>query len=226
MLVKGGFTQISGSVGGWTGSHNRGGLYIRARTIPVNPNTALQQAVRNIVSQLSNLWVDTLTIAQRDAWKLYADNVQVQGPLGDAITLTGLNMYVRSNTARLQAALPRVDAAPTIFDVGDFTNPSFALDEPADEVDVTFINTDAWANEDDSSMLVYSSRPVSPSINFFKGPYRFAGKIDGDAITPPTSPAAIALPQGVSAGQRVFLRVAVSRADGRYSNPFRGSGDA
>ena len=226
MLVKGGFTQISGSVGGWTGSHNAGGLYIRARTIPINPNTPFQQAVRNITAQLSNLWVDTLTIAQREAWKTYALNVQVQGPLGDSITLSGLNMYQRGNVARIQAGFARVDAAPTIFDVGDFTNPAFALDEAADEVDVVFTDTDAWANETGSNMLIYASRPVATSINFFKGPYRLAGSIDGDDTTAPTSPAAITLPFPVAIGQRIHVLARVSRADGRYSNPFRGQADA
>lgn len=226
MLVKGAFTQISGSVGGWTGSHNAGGMYIRARTIPTNPNTPFQQAVRGIVAQLSNLWVDTLTLAQREAWKTYAENVEVQGPLGDSITLNALNMYQRSNVARIQSGAARVDDAPVIFNVGDFTNPSFALDEAADEIDVTFADTDAWANEDDARMIVYASRPVATSINFFKGPYRLAGTIDGDAITPPTSPAAIALPFPVAVGQRIHALVRVSRVDGRYSNPFRGFGDA
>lgn len=226
MLVKGAFTQISGSVGGWTGSHNAGGMYIRARTIPTNPNTPFQQAVRNIVAQLSNLWVDTLTLAQREAWKTYAENVQVQGPLGDSINVSALNMYQRSNVARIQSGFARVDDAPVIFNLGDFTNPAFALDEAANEVDVTFTDTDLWANEDDSNMLIYASRPVATSINFFKGPYRFAAVIEGDSITPPTSPAAIPLPFPVAVGQRIHVLARISRVDGRYSNPFRGQADA
>lgn len=227
MKIKSGLaTQWSGSVGGLTGSHNRGGMYLRARSIPTNPATALQQAVRAAMANLSQLWGNTLSAAQRTAWSTYADNVQIVDTLGDPRNVTGLNMYVRSNVPRLQAGLPRVDAAPTTFDLGNFTDPSFAIDEPNDEVDVSFDNSDDWANEDDAAMLVYSSTPQSPSIQYFTNPYQFSGKVDGDATTPPTSPGAFALPTAIATGQKAFFRVVVSRADGRLSTPFRGQANA
>lgn len=215
-------TQVSGSIGGMTGSHNAGGMYFRARAIPVNPATAPQVAVRNLVAGLANQWGTGLTQAQRDAWTVYATNVPLINPLGDQIFVTGLNMYTRGNVARQQGTLARVDTAPTLFNTGDFTNPSVAFDATADEVDVTFTNTDAWANEDLAAMLVYASRPQSPTINFFKGPYQFAGEILGNSTTAPTSPAALAAPFVAVAGQKIFIRIVVVRADGRTSFAFRG----
>lgn len=225
MLVKGIMTQMSGSLGGITGSHNASGLYLRARAIPVNPNTVYQQAVRNAVSVLATRWSETLTQAQRDAWDVYAAAVSMVNALGDSIYISGLNHYIRSNVPRLQTGLPIVDDGPTVFTLASFTDPTFAVDEPNDEVDVSFTNTDDWANEDDAAMLVYASRPQSVSINYFKGPYRYAGKIDGDSVTPPTSPAAIGLPFTCTTGQRLFFKAEVSRADGRLSPYFRGSDD-
>lgn len=213
----------SGSVAGLTYSHNAGGQYIRARSTPTDPNTPQQQAVRAAVASLVSLWKDTLTVDQRAAWDLYADNVPLIDVFGDPKFRTGINHYVRSNVPRIQAASPRVDDGPGVFDLGDYTAPSFTFDATADEVDVTFLNTDDWAGEDDSDMLVFVGRPQSDTINFFKGPYRYAGKIEGDSVTPPTSPAAIALPFPIVAGQKGFARIIVSRADGRLSTPFRGS---
>jgi hypothetical protein len=213
---------ISGSMNGTTFSRNKGGPYMRGRVIPTNPSTALQQVVRNAFATLSAMWVDTLTQAQRDAWDVYAGNVQLVNALGQSRNVTGLNMYARSNQPRIQTGLPRQDTAPTIFDVGSFTDPSFAIDQPANEVDVTFDNTDDWANEDDSALLVYGSVPKSPSTVYFTGPYQFLGRVDGDAITAPTSPAAIALSSAYSVGQTGFFRTRVSRADGRLSASFRG----
>lgn len=213
----------SGSVAGLTYSRNAGGQYIRARSTPTDPATSYQQTVRAAVASLVNLWKDTLTAAQRAEWDLYAENVPLPDVFGDPKYRTGINHYVRSNVPRIQAGSPRVDAGPGIFDLGDYTAPSFGFDATANEVDVTFVNTDDWAGEDDSDMLVYCGRPQSPTINFFKGPYRYAGKIEGDAITPPTSPAAIGLPFAIIAGQQGFARIVVSRADGRLSTPFRGS---
>lgn len=222
MLFKGVITQASGSIGGITASHNKGGLYFRARTIPTNPASPQQVAVRNNLSQLVTAW-NALTTAQRNSWIVYGDNVTKTNPLGDQIKVSGINWYMGANSARLQAAFARVDEITGAFDRGSHSGFTFTADATADEVDVGFTNTDDWANEDDSAALVYASRPQNPGIAFFKGPYRFAGSIDGDGVTPPTSPATIALPFAVAAGQQVFFQVVVIRADGRYSSPFRGS---
>jgi len=216
-------TQASGSIGGATYAHNQGGLYIRARSIPTDPASAYQVAVRNIVSQLVAAWANTLTTAQRAAWGVYASNVPLTDVFGDPQYRSGINHYVRGNTPILQAGLTRVDAGPTTYSLPDFTTPSVGFDATADEIDVTFDNTDDWANEDDAAMLVYCSRPQNASKEFFKGPYRYAGKIDGDSVSPPSSPAAIGLPFVCEAGQKVFALIRVVRADGRLSSPFRGS---
>lgn len=218
--------QMSGSMGGITASRNAAGTYFRQRSIPVNPATAQQQAVRNAMSQLAAAWVSVLSSAQRAAWVTYSDNVPLTDKLGAQINVGGLPMYQRSNVPRLQAGLPRVDDAPTIFDLGDFTTPTLTVAVLATALQVSFDNSDAWANEDDSAMLVYGSRPVNASIAFFKGPYRLAGTIDGDSTTPPTSPATLTNPFPFVAGQRVFTQFRVSRADGRLSSVQRLTGVA
>jgi hypothetical protein len=227
MLFKPTFgDQLSGSVGGVTASHNRGGTYFRQRAIPTNPGSAFQAAVRGYFAALAAAWRDTLTQAQRDDWETYAINTPVQNRIGDPIILPSLAMYQRSNVARLQASLARVDAAPTTFGLPEFSVPTFgAPDAAADQVDVNFANTDTWASASGGAMLVYASRPQNPSISFFKGPYRLAGTILG-AGTPPTSPATLDLPFPVAAGQRVFFRVRVTEADGRLSASFRDFGTA
>lgn len=210
-------TDASGSIGGMTAARNRGGMYLRSRVTPVNPNTTFQQTVRSLVSALASIWVNTLTKVQRDAWTAYAEHVQVPGKLGSMITITGLNMYVRSNVPIQQAGFARLDEAPTIFDLGDYTLPVIAGTAAGQQVGVVFTDTDDWVGEDDAAMLVYVSRPQNPSVNFFKGPYRFAGSVDGDGTTPPTSPELIDAPFPFVAGQILFWRVRVIRADGRVS---------
>lgn len=217
-------TQASGSVGGLTYSHNRGGLYTRARAIPVNPATPQQVAVRGFMVTLATAWVGTLTQVQRDAWDLYALLVPLPDSLGDPRNVGGLGMYVRSNVPRLQAGLARVDAGPTIFSLPTFTNPDIASITAPTALSLIFNNGDGWANEAGGAMLVYGSRPANLSINFFKGPYRFASAILGDATTPPTSPAAIAMPFILTAGQKAFVQARVTLADGRLSGTFRGAG--
>lgn len=214
-------TQASGSVGGMTASRNRGGMYFRSRAIPTNPSTSFQEAVRTAMAQLVVDWKTALTQTQRDAWALYAFNTPVLNALGEEIKLSGQNMYIRGNVPRVQASETIAEDAPIVFDLGTFSDPSFTVDAANDETDVTFDNADDWANEDDAAMLVYASRPQDPSINYFQGPYRLAGVIQGDGTTPPTSPATLSLPFPVVAGQVVFFRTVVSRSDGRLSAPFR-----
>ena len=156
-------SQASGSLGGITASHNKGGQYFRARTIPTDPGSSYQVAVRNNMVVLSTRWVEVLTEAQRLAWDVYAGAVETTNALGSAVNITGLNMYIRGNAPRIQAGLPIVDNGPTVFSMASFTDPTFALDEPNDEVDVTFDDTDAWANEDDAGMIVAASR-ATPSL--------------------------------------------------------------
>lgn len=223
MLFKGSFvTAASGKLGGIVASHNKGGKYLREFVIPTDPSTPAQNLIRNALANLSNRWENTLTEAQRDGWNDYGANVTVVNRLGDPINLSGINNYVRSNTPRSQiGTLPRVDDAPATYNVGDFTSPTAIFSEAAQTISVSFDTGDDWVSEDDAAMLVYVGRPQNAGVNFFKGPYRLAGSIDGDSAVPPTSPAAIPVPFAFVDGDAMFWYVRVTRADGRLSNRFR-----
>lgn len=218
----GGVATISGSIGGVVYSRNRGGPYCRNRAIPVNPASEYQEAVRAYMSQLVNLWQDTLTSAQRAAWDNYAEQVPLPNSFGDPRNVGGIGMYVRSNLPRLQNSLPRVDAGPIIFNLGGYTQPSLdSATAAAQTCSISFDNTDDWASEDDAAMLIYLSRAQSPSVNYFRGPYRVVSSIDGDSVTPPTSPEVSNLPFPVAATQILHARFNVTRADGRLGSDFR-----
>jgi hypothetical protein len=216
--------QASGSLAGSVFSHNKGGMYTRNRSIPTNPSSAQQQVVRNAVGQLAARWGSILTVAQRSAWQVYADNVPLVDTLGDSRAVTGQNQYVRSNVPRIQAGLAGfLDAAPTNYNLGSFTTPVVTFTASTDLASIAFTNTDPWASAVGGYMLWWFSRPQSPAINFFKNPFRFAGMISG-AASPPASPQTIALPYPIVAGQKVFGYCRVIQVDGRVSTPFRVSG--
>jgi hypothetical protein len=212
--------EASGSYASNTFSHNRGGQYIRQRSIPVNSNTIQQQAVRNAMRTLSTRWNSTLTQAQRDAWNTYALNVLIADSLGEPRNVGGLGMYNRSNTPRIQAGKAIVDAAPTVFDLGTLTAPTIAANTPPTTISLAFTNTDAWATEVGGYLFVYVSRPQNPGIAYFKGPYRLATTING-AVSPPTSPVSVTAPFPFAAGNRVFLAARAARADGRLTSQVR-----
>lgn len=210
--------QRSGSTGATVYSRNRYGAYIRARSMPVNPNTDRQVAVRNLVRALSIAWENTLTQAQRNEWNTYAANVAWQNHLGQTIALTGLNHYIRSNVPREQAGMARVDKGPAIFNLA---TAELALactaTEAAQTASVSFDNTAVWATEDGAAEIFYGGLPQNGSINFFGGPWRLIGPALGDSGGAPATPAVINWPFPFAEGQRLWIRSRITRADGRLS---------
>jgi len=211
------YSQASGSVAGLVYSHNRGGNYVRLRKTPTNPNTQYQQAIRGYFAQLAERWSNVLTADQRYAWALYAAQVTVPNPLGDQIYLSGQQHYIRSNTPRLQASVAAIDDGPTTYNLGEFTPVTLTdADQSDNHFHINFTNTDDWATEVGAYLLAYQSRGLSPTIGFFRGPYRYTGKLAG-AAQAPASPFVINSVFDLTAGQYLYARVRIARADGRLS---------
>jgi len=210
--------QRSGSIGATVYSHNRSGAYIRARSVPVNPNTQRQVTARNIARSLAIAWQNTLTQAQRDAWNVYAANVTWQNKLGDSINLTGLNHYMRCNSPRLDplVALARIDDAPTIYTLATAELAlSCTASEATQDVTCTFDDTAAWAAEVGAFQSFSFGLPKNGGIAFFGGPYRVGGSFLGVAV--PAGPAVITSPFPFAEGNRLWVRSRIGRADGRLS---------
>ena len=212
--------SASGSAGGLTASRNRFGMYFRARAVPVNPNTTFQQSVRALLATFATRW-GTITVTQRDAWDVYATNTTVVNKLGQSVTLTGFMQYVRSNTARVQAGLTVVDDAPTVFGLPTFAPVvcGFAAPAGVPSMQLFFDDAEAWANEDGGALMFSASRPFSPTINFFAGPFRFWDVVLGSGTVSPTSPIVFSDPPFPFAiTQKMACHARVCRADGRLSS--------
>ena len=221
MLFKGLLaTALSGKVDGLVASHNKGGTYFRNLAIPTNPNTPQQQVVRAQFANLTAAWQDSLTQLQRDAWQLYADNVTVTNRLGDQVNISGLAMFVRNNVSRVFVAQTFNAIAPSIFNLGTITRPLLNnASEATQTADFVFSNSpsfDPWANEAGSLMLVFLSRPQNSGVQFFRGPYRFAGSLEGDPV-PPVPPFTVTVPFPILAGQKIFGRAIAMYLDSRYT---------
>lgn len=215
-------TDLSGKVGGIVASHNAGGAYFRAATIPTNPNSPQQQVVRGAVTQLTGQWTSALTAAQRAAWDLYAFNTKVTNRIGEQVNISGLAMFVRCNVVRVQAGVAAILDGPTTFNLSFHSLTGYNTWSQATQTgNFTFDTaplTDSWANEVGGFIFTFTSRPQNPSINYFRGPYRQSGGITGDPV-PPVSPAVITSPFPFVTGQKIFGRSVSVTADGRASTP-------
>ena len=222
MLIKSAIaTQMSGSIGGMTAGHNKGGMYLRGRGMIPNPNTGRQIAVRNAVTELVQRWTQSLDDEQRAVWDTYGKNVLLTNRLGDPLQLSGQNHYVRSNTPRVQSGLPIIDDGPGLFNLGDTGSLSITeidLNLPAFNIAVG--GGPDWAADDEGSLIVYMGLPQSAGRNFFRGPWRLVTEEGGNTQTPVTSVAIAltSLPFPISEGQRVWFYARASNQDGRLSS--------
>lgn len=216
-----GIAGMSGSIAGTTFAKNRYGSYARNKTKPVNPNTAAQIAVRSAVSYLSQYWFNSMTATERAAWAQYAANVAVTNRLGESIYLTGFNHFVRSNSTLQNLGLPLVVDAPTVFTLPEKDNTIAVTAVVATQkITVAYDNALDWAGEVGGHLFLYQGKPVNSTRNFFAGPYKYIGKVDG-AVEPPAGTVELSAVMPFAAGQNLNIQARIVRADGRMSEPFR-----
>lgn len=224
---------MSGSIGGLTASHNRSGQYFRTKGLVTNPNTIRQQAVRSIFGTLVQYWTNTLTAAQRALWDDYAANTPLIDKIGNSINVTGQNMFVRSNSVRLQIGGSIIAAAPLIYNTGEpVTSITADTDSVPNTLGVTLAGTAldtsvAIAGEasDDGDICLYLGSTINPTRNYYKGPYQLAV-----AVTLPSGSAAELISTVLTSllnsngapitGQTRGVRLRNMYDDGRLSQPY------
>jgi len=182
-LVKYGavVTEASGSLDGVTYSRNTFGAYVRARGVPVNPNTGAQANARSRLSSLSQQWRG-LTQSQRNQWSVTAASVSLVNPLGETYNPTGQQLYVGQNINLLLTGGSTVstpnspDAAPELV---DFEVGSIAPGPPGN------LNLEWTSLVGTGTFLVYATPPISAGINYFKSSlFRLIGDFDQTATSP------------------------------------------
>lgn len=206
-------SSISGSIGGTTYARNRGGAYARNRTVPINPNSIAQTRARSSLGTFSGSWSSVLTSGQRAAWAAFAETQTVLNRLGESITLTGQQAYVRSNTLLLLAEEAPVVAPPSI------TPP--ALNVPNDGAatyDVSAQNVALALSEVVTGLvLAFCGPSQSAGASSLKVPFRYFG------VTTVSASASILIAQVVGArqfnvGDRMAWRFVIITDGGAVGN--------
>lgn len=158
---------ISGSIGGTVFSRNRGGAYMRARTIPVDPNTSFQQNSRARLATTSQDWQE-LTQAQRDSWLNWARQNPNTNALGAQITLSGQQAFVGLNSRLLAAAASTIDVPPIVPAPDAFTSIVQDGDLGIGDFDLTFASTLESGNQVMLFGAVLNSAGIAYVRNLFK----------------------------------------------------------
>lgn len=177
------YSQVSGSVGGLTYAHAASTMYARARSLPTNPNTTRQVGIRGAVTALSARWNQVLTQAERDGWIAYANASPVTNKLGDPLTLSGQQMYIRCNAVRAQITAWTADFTVPVVQALVDTAPS----TPGQAVGISsiaafgvtagvvgFSANLAAPMDDDGDVVLQAGSLVSGGRAYYRGPYQLA----------------------------------------------------
>ena len=166
----------SGSLAGTTASHNRAGQYLRNRRSPVQPvGTGRRAFIKQAFGAASTAW-SALSVTNQNSWISFAAGHPITDALGQAITLTGHQMFVAVSTQLLNcgAALPTVPPVSTaVFNAGA---PTFTVVSAGA---ITLTPTGAGVAAD---FALYAFSPwVSAGVTFQKTFWQ-AGHVAGNSV--------------------------------------------
>lgn len=214
---------IRGSIAGTTYLANQFHQIIaRARTAPVQPNTAAQAIVRSSMTAGADGW-NALSDGEQNAWESYADQTPFPGPLGP-YTVTGRDIYLAMKMMRTfidlsgLAAPSGAETAPGPFSgFYNLKNVAATTFVTASETGVAITMTSE--KDFDCIPLVQISGPFLPARKRYKGPWINASN-QATILIKDTS--VIVTFVGLVEDARYFMRVkAVSDgAPGRISPEF------
>lgn len=209
--------SASGSIGGTVYSRNRYGLYMRTRSIPVNPQSAYQQTQRNHIAQASQFW-GGLTDAQRAAWRSWAQNNPITDRLGMSQVLTGHAACVKLNARLLYSENGMISLPPAVAPPDGFTAFALTADLGAGNFEIVFAATPVGAN---NKYIVSAAVVDSPGQAYFNGLFKQLPASSANATSPYGCQSDIEDRFGtLQVGQKVAVRgLILDTATGLYSAP-------
>lgn len=218
-VLAGLITQGTGSLGGMTMSKNKSGYYLRARTVPSNPRTSLQSAIRTGLAAFATLW-KLLPRESMLSWALYAANSPIIGNNGQSHLLSGFNWFLGANQLRLQAGYGVLSDAPVIF--GQASGPyGITASYTTDVVISVSFSMAGRPTEADSGdvTMIFIGKPAGLGVAYFQGPWQYVGTTDNhtnDVVTYDTS---VLSSYTCPAGAQQWIKLVRIKPNGQYSTP-------
>lgn len=204
----------SGKIGGHVASKNRAGSYLRTKVTPVNPSTAAQTGVRNLLASLSQAWRG-LTQAQRDSWNAAVAAYATTDIFGDLRNPSGFNLFQRLNNNLAIVGEALLESAPAPIEVPAVVVSDFLFD--SSPTPVAEFATDV-AIPAGFALQVFATAPLSPGVSFVKSQLRQIEVIYSPGVSPNDITASYTAKFGSfpAAGQKVFVETyLISTATGQ-----------
>lgn len=160
--------QFSGSLGSVTASRNRFGAYLRARNIPVNPDSVYQQDIKGEFGIVSEAWAN-LTADQRKQWFTWASTHPITDKLGQSQNLDGHQAHQMLNVRLAHAGNGVLTSPPVSGPPAGLTTLSLTADVGAGSVALTYTATPVGAN---NKVAVWAAVVNSPGRAFVRNLYK------------------------------------------------------
>lgn len=214
--------SVSGSIGGQVFSHNRYGPYIRTRSIPVTVESVAALAAKARLTECSQAYA-SLTDAQRNAWKNWAQANPVVDALGEKQELDGHAAYVQINTRMLIAGVAKLSTPPTSAAPAPLATLAATFDIGAGSTELTFTATPLGATK---SLWLVGAQVSNPAINYVKNLQRFIFCSAANLASPYDYQTVVEARLGtLVVGKKLVLFGSVlDRATGLLSSPLRVEG--
>lgn len=196
-------TDGRGKIGGHVASKNRGGAYLRTKSTPVNPQSALQVAVRALLTLLSQGW-RALTSAQRAAWEAAVENFKSTNVFGDIKTPSGINLYVRLNANIRTGGGTIIPSPPALTASPSSITLTPAAAAGAATFSIVFAASPVPANQ---AYVIEATPQISQGKSFVKNLFRIVQVFPAADTTPTSIHAAyIAMFGALVAGNKIVVR--------------------
>jgi hypothetical protein len=197
--------QVSGSIGTQTWSHNRFGAYVRNRSIPVQPQSAVQLTRRATLALHSSAWQD-LSATQRLSWKVWAENNPMVDRLGDKRIMSGHMAYVSLNSRLSIAGNAAITSPPVIAGPDALKTLSITASVATQAVTAVYTATPIGAN---IKLWVTAAKTPTATINYVRNLIRFC-ECSAAAQASPYAIDYIAVTLGaLTLAERVIARVSL-----------------
>lgn len=206
--------DVRNKIGGMVFSRNRYGGYIRNRVSPVQPRSTRQVSQRSLFTYVSQYWRDTLSATNRDGWNKYAADTLLPDVFGEKKGRAGNVMFCRFNVTWMRCGGAILAAAPVTG--GEAPPVIITLDgTSAAGLSISAFSPTLLAG--DRICVLMAAHAVSPSRNFFNGPFQYLTAFAGNAVPP----IGLTGPGTVSVGQRWFFQIRTFQAIGKVSPAMR-----
>jgi hypothetical protein len=215
-------SEMRGKLNGSVFSKNRSGNYLRNKVTPVNPQSTDQQAVRSLLSSVSQSWRQ-LTQAQRDAWINASANFPYTDIYGDSKILSGQAFYNKLNLNLLKISAAMITNPPSSSDLPSLSGVALTVTKSTGTSAVTV--TADWTASDEpanAEVLISATPPVGAGISFVKNKFRDIS-VQAIGAGPANISAAYTGKFGtVEVGQKVFILLqVVDNETGLVSQPYQ-----